>query len=104
MPQALSKVRKRLGRSDAADRQFACSLAAIPDAGLEAVEEACQQALQRGVCSHYMVLSFLYRLDTAPAPDSPQTRAALELTVPPEADCAHYDTLRAVAGGRHGAR
>lgn len=104
IPPALSKVRHRLGRSDDADRQFARILAAIPDAGLEAVEEACVQAVQHGVCSQDMVLSFLYRQDAPPAAEVVQTPAALELAVPPKADCARYDSLRAAAGGRHGAR
>jgi transposase len=104
MPEGLNKVRNRLGRTDDADRQFARILAAIPDAGLEAVDEACRQALHHGVCSQDMVLSFLYRQDNAPAVEVIQTPAALELAVPPEANCARYDSLCAVAGGRHGTR
>jgi hypothetical protein len=45
LPPNLTKLRARLGRSDEADRQFVDILAAIPEDGLDAVEEACRLAL-----------------------------------------------------------
>ena len=41
---------------DEADRQFLCILAAIPEDGLDAVEDACRLALSEGLCSRDAVL------------------------------------------------
>jgi hypothetical protein len=62
--------------------------------GLAAVEEACQEALDQGVCSASVILNILAR-SRDPAPAAPiQTPDALRLTHEPVADCARYDSLR----------
>ena len=58
LPPNLTKLRARLGRSDEAD-QFVDILAAIPEDGLDAVEEACRLALSEGLCSRDAVLNIL---------------------------------------------
>src|SRR5208337_2492278 len=94
LPPNLTKLRARLGRSDEADRQFVGILAAIPEDGLDAVEEACRLALSEGLCSRDAVLNILsWGRDRAPpaplaAPSLPQLRLV------PTADCARYDRLR----------
>ena len=94
LPPNLTKLRARLGRSDEADRQFVGILAAIPEDGLDAVEEACRLALSEGLCSRDAVLNILsWGRDSAPpaplaAPSLPQLRLV------PTADCARYDRLR----------
>src|SRR5208283_5551256 len=78
LPPNLTKLRARLGRSDEADRQFVGILAAIPEDGLDAVEEACRLALSEGLCSRDAVLNILsWGRDSAPpaplsAPSLPQ--------------------------------
>ena len=97
LPPNLTKLRARLGRSDEADRQFVGVLAAIPEDGLDAVEEACRLALAEGLCSRDAVLNILSRgRDSAPppalaAPPTPPLRLL------PTADCARYDRLRVIA-------
>ena len=59
LPSNLTKLRARLGRSDEADRQFVGILAAIPEDGLDAVEDACRLALSEGLCSRDAVLNIL---------------------------------------------
>jgi len=94
LPPNLTKLRAQLGRSDEADRQFVGILAAIPEDGLDAVEEACRLALAEGLCSRDAVLNILSRgRDSVPppalaAPPTPQ------LSLVPTADCARYDRLR----------
>ncbi len=96
LPPNLTKLRARLGRSDEADRQFVDILAAIPEDGLDAVEEACRLALSEGLCSRDAVLNILsWGRDSAPtaplaAPSLPQLRLV------PMADCARYDRLRVI--------
>ena len=96
LPPNLTKLRARLGRSDEADRQFVGILAAIPEDGLDAVEEACRLALSEGLCSRDAVLNILsWGRDSAPpaplaAPSLPQLRLV------PTADCARYDRLRVI--------
>ncbi len=97
LPPSHVKLRAKLGRSDEADRQFVGILAAIPEDGLDAVEEACRLALAEGLCSRDAVLNILSRSrDNAPppaltAPPTPQLRLI------PVADCARYDRLRTVS-------
>lgn len=59
-----------------------------------AVEAACQEALDHGVCSASVVINILAR-SRDPAPTATlQIPDALRLTHEPVADCARYDRLR----------
>ena len=97
LPPNLTKLRARLGRSDEADRQFVGILAAIPEDGLDAVEEACRVALSEGLCSRDAVLNILsWGRDRAP-PAPLATPSLPQLRIVPAADCARYDRLRVIA-------
>jgi hypothetical protein len=91
-------VRRRLGRDDAADKQFVEVLAAAAEFGLEAVEAACGETVAGGACSSAIVLNHLARRHRPPPPEVLPTAPTLRL--PPVADCARYDTLRGEP--RHG--
>jgi transposase len=94
MPAAMEKVRKRLKAADDGDRQMVTILGCVPGDGLAAVEAACQEALDQGVCSAAVILNILARRrDPAPAAHL-QIPDALRLTHEPVADCARYDSLR----------
>ncbi len=98
LPPMLGRVRQRLGRGDAADRQFVEILTAAMEAGVDAVEAACADAVAGGVCTSAVVLNHLAR-QRQPDP-APALVGAPTLCLPPVADCARYDALR--QGGRHG--
>lgn len=69
-----------------------------PTDGLAAVDDACQEALDHGVCSASVIINILARSrDPAPAATL-QTPDALRLTHEPVADCARYDSLRRASG------
>jgi len=69
-------------------------LGCVPTDGITAVEAACQEALDQGVCSASVILNILARRrDPAPAAIL-QTPDALRLTHEPVADCARYGSLR----------
>lgn len=88
LPAVMVKVRKRLKTVDAGDRQMVTILGCVPGDGIAAVEAACQEALDQGVCSAAVILNTLVRRrDPAPAAHL-QIPDALRLTHEPVADCA----------------
>jgi hypothetical protein len=94
LPSAMEKVRRKLKAADDGDRQMVSILTCVLSDGLNAVEAACQEALDHGVSSSSVILNILAR-SRDPAPGAilsiPQ---ALKLAHEPVADCARYDSLR----------
>jgi hypothetical protein len=82
----MEKVRRRLKSVHDGDRQMVTILGCVPTDGLTAVDAACQEALEHGVCSAAVIINILAA--TLQTPD------ALRLTHEPVADCARYDSLR----------
>ena len=76
------------------DRQFVDILTAVAEAGLDAVEAACAEALSAKLCGRDVVLNILARQRETPPPCPVTTPAALALSIEPAADCARYDQLR----------
>ncbi len=70
LPAAMEKVRKRLKSVDDGDRQMVTILGCVPADGLAAVEAACQEALEHGVCSASVIINILAR-SRDPAPRQP---------------------------------
>jgi transposase len=94
LPPALERLRRALGRGDNADRAFVAVLACVPREGIEAVADACREALAAGTASADVVLNILARRHEPPRPEAIVVPPALALAVPPAADCARYDRLR----------
>ncbi len=94
LPESLAQIRSKLKHLTDGDRQFVKILAAVPDAGMEAVAAACKEALDAGIANSDVVLAILARRTEPPARPGITTPDALKLTDPPIADCARYDTLR----------
>ena len=94
LPQAIQRTLERLKhRYGDWDRQFVGILSAVPVYGLEAVEEACGQALTMGSTSKEVVLNLVNRnQDQTPAP-SIDLQVHLSLKQEPIADCQRYDRL-----------
>jgi DNA-directed RNA polymerase subunit K/omega len=94
LPPALAQIRRRLAGHDDGDRQFVDILTAAAEAGLDAVEAACAEALSAKLFGRDVVLNILARQrDTEPA-QPVATPTALALAIEPAADCARYDRLR----------
>jgi hypothetical protein len=90
----MERVRRRLKAADDGDRQMVLILTAVLSDGLDAVEAACQQALDQNVDSSADILNILARRrDPAPAMTI-LTPDALRLAIEPQADCPRYDSLR----------
>lgn len=97
MPEPLQQLRRALLREVGGDRVMAQVLAIVPDAGLDAVLVAVELALESappsGRVSVEHVLNVLARLNATPTPQN--VNAPLQLSTPPQADTARYDSLRA---------
>ena len=97
LPSSIEKIRRKLAGSDDGDRQMVKIFAAVLTDGLAAVDAACAESLDAHVASADVVLNALSRRQQ-PQPAAPiLTPERLELAVPPLADCARYDRLRAPA-------
>ena len=97
LPPALAQVRAELKRHEDSDRQFVKVLGAVLDHGLKAVEAACTEAVEAGICHGDVILTILARHLQPPPVSSIAIPEALVLKVPPLADCARYDSIRRVA-------
>jgi transposase len=75
------------------DRQFVGILTAVPQSGIQAVESACQQALDMNAVSKEVVLNLLYRSEDKEQMDRIDPGVHLDLRCPPVADCSRYDRL-----------
>ena len=99
LPGAVGRLRQKLRSVEDGDRQMVKILTAVLADGMPAVEAACAEALNAGLCSGDVVLNALSRqrqpelLPTIPVPQ------ALTLRHAPVADCARYDTLRRLDHG-----
>jgi hypothetical protein len=94
LPGALGRVCQKLRGSPDGDRQMVRILSAALTDGLAAVEAACAQALEAGLCSSDVVLNALSRQRQPAALPPIPVPAALTLRQQPVADCARYDALR----------
>ena len=94
LPPALTRLRRKLGSGDEADRRFVRVLAAISGDGLEAVEAATREALDAGTARDEVILNILARLREPPSERPLDVMVDLKLAHPPIADCARYDTVR----------
>ena len=97
LPEPLQRLRRGLLRDPGGDRVMAQVLAIVPKAGLDAVLVAVELALETGPPSGRVsvehVINVLGRLNATPAPESATT--TLQVSTPPLADTARYDSLRA---------
>jgi transposase len=98
LPEPLLEIRQALSKQPDGDRQFVGILSAVSNYGLEAVAQACADALSAGVSSRDVVLNILSRAHDVPEVSECETPPHLpELKAPPLANCNRYDEL--LSGG-----
>ena len=97
LPNALERIRRKLGSAEDGDRQMVDILTAVLSDGLPAVEAACAEAWREGVHSADVVLNILARRRDPPVPAPILIPDALRLQHEPLADCTRYDSLRSSA-------
>lgn len=94
LPPALTRLRRRLGTGDDADRRFVRVLAAVVTDGIDLVEDAVSEALAAGIPSDAVILNILAHRCEPPRVLAIATSEDLALTHQPIADCARHDQLR----------
>ncbi len=100
LPQPVQQARERLSTYADGDRQFVDILAAVPKHGLQAVSDACKEALLARTISRDLVLNILSRANEPKPPGHYQPPEHLpQLRLFPTADCTRYNRL--LSGGRH---
>ena len=95
LPGAIEKVRRKLAGSHDGDRQMVKILTAVLTDGLSAVEAACAESLAAGIAAADVILNALARHADPHAVPPIELSERLTLALPPVADCARYDALRA---------
>jgi transposase len=98
LPMAIRIVQARVLKQPKGDRAFVELLLMARTVGLEALEVACELALESGVVTGAVVMNELRRLTAPTRPKAVPTISDLALRVEPTADCQRYDSLRE---GRH---
>jgi hypothetical protein len=94
LPEGIEAIRNQLHRRYADwDRQFVDILTAVPNFGVQAVDQACRHALKMRTVSKEVVLNLLYRAEDEASPDGIDIGAHLHLKCRPVADCGRYDRL-----------
>jgi transposase len=93
LPESIRKVWEYLKRYPDWDRQMSGILSSIPIYGMEAVEVACETALEAGSASESVILNHLTRLTEERTEESVSIPEKLKLKEEPRADCGVYDSL-----------
>jgi transposase len=93
LPEPIRKVWESLKKYPDWDRQMSGILSSILIYGLEAVEVACETALEEGAASERVVLNHLTRLTEERLEQSVSVPEKLKLKEEPRADCAAYERL-----------
>lgn len=103
LPKAIRTVRDHILSQSRGDRAFVELLQVASQHGLEALDSACQLAMNAGTLSAGVVMNELRRLVEPPRlpvndPQAEEYNDRLRLTIEPLANCARYDML---LGGAH---
>lgn len=98
LPVPIRVVRDHILKQPKGDRAFVELLLVAREVGLEALQVACELALECGVITGAVVMNELRRLTAPPRPSEISLPEQLRLRVEPMADCNRYDHLR---GGQY---
>jgi hypothetical protein len=97
LPLAIQQVRDRILKQPKGDRAFVELLLMARDAGLEALQVACELVLDGNVVTASVVMNEMRRLIAPSQPSMLSVLELLKLQLEPLADCGRYDHLRGVS-------
>jgi transposase len=98
LPVSIQLVRDRLWKQPKGDKAFVDVLLMAKEAGLEAMETACELTIETGIIHASVVINELRRLLEPPRVKTLTAAFSLSLREEPSADCSRYDSL---LGGRY---
>jgi transposase len=101
LPPAIQLVRDCILKQPKGDRAFVELLLMARDAGLEALQVACELVLEGNVVTAAVVMNELRRLIAPSQPIMLTLPDMLKLQIEPLADCGRYDHLREVSHVLH---
>lgn len=93
LPVSIQKVWEALRRYSDWDRQMSAILQSVPRYGLEAVNVACEMALEENAVSQSVILNYLTRLTEEAQTESIAVSERLRLREEPRSDCTVYNGL-----------
>jgi transposase len=99
LPLPLKQVRAAMISRPDGDRQFVGILSSVLTHGLEAVINACAEAVAANTISQGVILNILSRAQEQSTPPDCEVPKLPALKMPPIADCRRYDLL--LMGGTH---
>lgn len=94
LPGAIRQIQQRLMKQPGGDKAFVELLLAGRQHGLDALEVACELALEQRTNTAAVVLNQLHRLLSPQPPETLPIPERLRLALEPAPDCARYDRLR----------
>jgi hypothetical protein len=92
LPPAMARVQARLASVEGGDRQMVDLLVAAHQQSVEAVEAACNEALEAGLRSADAIINILARRGAPEPAETVTPPAHLRLREEPVADCARLTT------------
>ena len=98
LPIPIQVVRDRLLKQPQGDKAFVDVLLMAKEAGLEAMETACELTIETGIISASVVINELRRILEPPRAKTLTAAHSLSLRFEPTADCSRYECL---LGGRY---
>ena len=93
LPSGIQNMCNALKQVKGGDRHLASILSVMPQYGVEAVNVACELALEMGLTSKEAVLNILHRTTEEPPVQNIKPPVHLRLIDPPESDCARYERI-----------
>lgn len=93
LPEPIRRVREKLQQQDKNERAFVDLLLLTREAGLDALETACELVLESGVVSASVIQNEVRRLIEPVRTKTLSASDNLPLAVEPQADCQRYDRL-----------
>lgn len=98
LPEPMIKIKDAYLKHKGGDREFVDLLMLVPDHGLDAVEMACELAVEQNTLRLAAIINLINQLVEPAADAPPETQAYPKLVTPPQADCKRYELLYSVAG------
>ncbi|SFO84255.1 hypothetical protein SAMN04488056_1142 [Cohaesibacter marisflavi] len=93
LPQAMHWIREHYMAGKGGDREFVDLLLLAQDHGIEAVEMACELAVEQNTLRLPAIINLINHLAEPVITPLSEAYAYPQLALPPEADCKRYETL-----------